>query len=77
MFQLDVAYPDGLAYEPKPYCGEVDTHIDVATLVEEDAGKRERANFFICGICACCVREPTECGSCQSLFCRECIMPWR
>lgn len=76
MVQLGVAYPKGLSYEPKPYSALPDTHLDIATLIEEDAGKRERANFFLCCICAMVVRQPTECSGCQSLFCAECIQPW-
>ena len=31
----------------------------------------------MCPICALVVRDPVECGNCNSLFCRECIDPWR
>ena len=38
---------------------------------------RERADFFVCPICAMVVLNPSECSGCQSLFCGDCIAPWR
>lgn len=38
---------------------------------------RERADFFVCPICAMVVLNPSECSSCQSMFCADCIAPWR
>ena len=73
---MDLQYPNGLPYEPQSYCGQPETHLDIQNLVEADKDKRERANFFLCAICAMIVREPRECGSCQSLFCQACIQPW-
>ena len=36
----------------------------------------EKANFFACAICTMVVFDPTECKSCNSLFCKECLEPW-
>jgi len=77
LFQLDIKYPKGLPYEPTTYCALPDTHLDFANLIESDKEKRERANFFVCAICAMVVKESQECGNCQSLFCKACIEPWR
>ena len=70
-----------LGYVPKPYKNDatVDspTHLDIAHLVQDDAKLREKANFFVCPICAQVVRDPLECTGCQSLFCKDCIDPWR
>ena len=42
-----------------------------------DPKQADKAIYFTCAICALVVKGPTECGSCQSLFCTECISPWR
>lgn len=71
---------NGLSYEPKPYYEAEQgdhTHLDIMQLVETDPKKIEKAQFFACAICAMVVKEPTECRSCQSLFCSACIQPWR
>ncbi len=46
-------------------------------MIENDKNKKERANHFICAICAMIVRDSLECSSCSSLFCTDCINPWR
>lgn len=70
---------EGLDYTPQPYLApEFESkHLDIANLVQEDKKLRERANFFVCPICACVVFEPVECGGCSSVFCAECIIPWQ
>lgn len=77
MFQLDIDYPNGLSYEPISYSGQPETHLDIQCLIEEEQAKREKANFFVCCICAMIVKDPLECDSCQSLFCSQCLAPWR
>ena len=75
---LETAYPNGLGYTPKPYYEAelgTRTRLDLAQL--EDQSLKEKAQFFVCAICALVVREPMECSGCQSLICRECIDPWR
>ena len=49
----------------------------LANLDEADNRKKEKANFFVCPICAFVVTNPLECDGCQSLFCKDCIDPWR
>lgn len=77
MYQLDIEYPDGLPYEPISYSGQNETHLSIDDIVESDAEKVERANFFVCCICAMVVKDPVECDGCQSVFCGPCIQPWR
>lgn len=76
LYQLEQQYPKGLPYEPQSYCAQPETHLNIENLVEEDKEKRERANFFVCAICAMVVKDAQECDSCQSLFCAACIQPW-
>lgn len=51
--------------------------MDIANLQEPDKKSRDRADFFVCPICANVVRDPLECSGCQSVFCTRCIEPWR
>lgn len=70
---------EGLSYIPQPYVKPqlLSKKLDIANLVEEDKKRRERADFFTCPICAMVVLDPQECSSCQSMFCADCIAPWR
>ena len=70
---------EGLSYIPKPYEKPVilSKNLDIANLVEEDKKMRERAEFFVCLICAMVVLNPSECSGCQSLYCADCIALWR
>ena len=58
LFQLDQEYPNGLGYQLTQYDGTTETHLNIDNLVEDDKEKRERANFFVCAICAMVVKDP-------------------
>ena len=74
----DKLYPSGLPYVPIPYSeGQPVTHLDIGNLVEESKEMKEKANFFVCPICANIVLDAIECNGCNSLFCTGCIEPWR
>ncbi|TNV76238.1 hypothetical protein FGO68_gene962 [Halteria grandinella] len=40
------------------------------------SSRNELDNYFICKICLKVVREPVECDSCQTCFCKGCISQW-
>ena len=74
---MKAKYPDGLPYKLQPYCeleGD-ENRLDLANL-QADQEAKEKANFFACAICTMVVHDPTECKSCNSLFCQECLAPW-
>lgn len=77
--EMDQKYPNGLSYNPAPYAKPQhdEQHLDIANLVQADKTIKEKANFFVCSICTMVVKGPLECSGCQTLFCSDCIDPWR
>lgn len=71
-------YAEGLSYKPEPYQKPLhdERHLNIAHLVEENKELKEDMNFFVCSICTMVIKDPQECGSCNSTYCRECITPW-
>ena len=49
-----------LSYVPKPFKQEEMnmTHLEIANLVQHETKLREKANFFVCPICAMVVNDP-------------------
>lgn len=78
--ELDLKYPNGaLCYTPRAYSKPQydELRLDIANLVQDDKRIKEQANFFVCSICTMVVKDPLECNGCQTLFCEDCIDPWR
>ena len=46
----------------------------ISSAVAKDSG--ETPQEFSCNICTLLIYNPVECGSCDQLFCKECLDNW-